>query len=329
MSNVLVTGGAGYIGSHICKVLATAGYLPVTYDNLSRGFSEFVKWGPLIEGNINDSRFLVDVINKYSIKSVIHCAALAYVRESFEIPVDYYENNVSGSISLLRAMKETKVSSLVLSSSCSVYGTPQSIPVKETSSIRPISVYGTTKAIVEELVVDCVKASSLSAVSLRYFNAAGADPEGLIGERHDPEPHVIPSILKNALGSSKIFKLYGTDFDTPDGTAVRDYVHVVDIAEAHLLALQYTFSSPGYNVFNIGSGSGVSIYKLIEVIETILGVKIQVEKHDRKIGDPAVLVADNTLIRKKLNWEASRPQIENIINDAILYMKTLGVKMKV
>ena len=327
MSNILVTGGAGYIGSHICKALANKGYKPIVYDNLVNGHRDFVKWGPLVEGDINNKKLLTNTLQNFSINSVIHCAALAYVRESFDKPLEYFTNNVSGTISLLDAMKDSNARSIVISSSCSVYGIPKELPVTEDSVITPISIYGTTKAIVENIVEECVKNYNFRSISLRYFNAAGADPDGEIGELHEPEPHVIPNILESAFNPSMPFSIFGIDFDTPDGSAIRDYVHVNDLARAHIMALAYLEGHKGYIPINLGSGSGVSILQLVEKVESLIGRKLNIKFKSRHKGDPPVLFSDITMAEKVLGWKPIQSEIDNIIRDSMYYHRK-QIKMK-
>ena len=324
MSNILVTGGAGYIGSHICKELSNNGYSPVVYDNLINGHINFVKWGPLVKGDINDTKLLKDTLNDFSIKSVIHCAALAYVRESFEKPLEYFTNNVSGTISLLGAMKESSARSIVISSSCSVYGIPKVLPVTEKSLVEPISIYGSTKAIMENIVKECVKVDGFRSISLRYFNAAGADPDNEIGELHDPEPHVIPNILKAALYPTIPFSIFGRDFDTPDGSAIRDYIHVKDLANAHIMALAYLEYYNGYKPINLGSGKGVSIFELVKKVEDLVERKLDIKFEKRHIGDPPVLYSDIKLAEEVLGWRPTRSEIDNILKDSMAYQKIIS-----
>ena len=326
MFNVLVTGGAGFVGSHICKTLASNGYTPIVYDNLSHGHSDFVKWGPLVQGDLNNMSLLINTLRVHSIAAVIHCAALAYVRESFERPLEYYSNNISGSITLLNAMREAEVLSIIISSSCSVYGIPNTLPVTESSLIKPISVYGMTKATVENMVEECVNAYGFKSISLRYFNAAGADPDGELGELHNPEPHVLPNILNSAFISNIPFSIYGSDFNTPDGSAIRDYVHVSDLANAHVRALEYLNTTEGYKAFNLGSGKGTSIIELINRVEKITCRKIDLRKEKSHQGDPPILFADISKAKKSLGWVPEISDIDNIIKDSWVYLNKSNSK---
>lgn len=319
MSTVLVTGGAGYVGSHICKALSQAGHMPVVYDNLCRGHRAFVKWGPLVEANITDASAIESLLTEHKVDAVVHCAALAYVAESVERPMEYYDTNVIGAVSLLEAMKAADVKSLVLSSSCAVYGEPATTPIPEDTPFNPMSPYGRTKVMVEEMTVECARAYGFHSVALRYFNAAGADPDGEIGEHHDPETHLIPNVLKAAADSAVSVPLYGTDFDTPDGTAVRDYVHVADLADAHVKALDFAANTEGHHAFNLGTGQGASVKEVIAVAEKVTGNTIAIDPQPRRAGDPPVLVADASKAKDALGWEPSRSDLATIVTDAWRY----------
>lgn len=324
MSSILVTGGAGFIGSHICKALSQAGHAPVVYDNLCRGHQDFVKWGPLVEANITDAASLEAALQEHSIEAVVHCAALAYVAESVERPMEYYDTNVIGAVSLLEAMKAANVKTLVLSSSCAVYGEPTATPITEDAPFKPVSPYGRTKVMVEEMAVECARAYGFQSVALRYFNAAGADPEGEVGERHEPETHLIPNVLKAAAGKSTSVPMFGTDFDTPDGTAVRDYVHVADLADAHVTALDFATANEGHHPFNLGTGEGASVKEVIAMAEQVTGKTITAESHPRRAGDPPVLVAAAGKAKDSLGWNPSRSDLETMIADAWRYMSAGG-----
>lgn len=324
MSTVLVTGGAGYVGSHICKALSQAGHTPVVYDNLCRGYRDFVKWGPLVEADVRDATALEAALTEHGVDAVIHCAALAYVGESVERPMDYYETNVIGAVSLLEAMRGANVKPLVLSSSCAVYGAPATTPIPEDAPFTPVSPYGRTKVMVEEMAVECARAYGFRSVALRYFNAAGADPDGEVGERHDPETHLIPNVLKAASGASPSVPVFGTDFDTPDGTAVRDYVHVVDLADAHLKALDFALANEGHHPFNLGTGQGASVKQVIAMAEKVTGTTITAEGQARRPGDPPTLVADAGKAKDSLGWSPARSDLETIISDAWRYMSAEG-----
>jgi len=262
MKSVLVTGGAGYIGSHACKALASAGYVPVTYDNLCRGNAWAVRWGPLEEGDILDEGRLAAVMTEYGVEGVMHFASFAYVGESNEQPLLYYNNNVGGMISLARAMQQTGVRKIVFSSSCTIFGDQNATSIDEGLPLNPISPYGMSKVTCERIIEDMVKAEGISAAVLRYFNAAGADPDLDVGEAHDPEPHLIPRILEAAINGT-VVEIYGDDYPTPDGSCVRDYVHVSDLATVHVTALESFRDTPEFSPYNLGTGIGHSVKEVI------------------------------------------------------------------
>ncbi len=313
---IIVTGGAGFIGSHTCKRLAEAGYLPVTIDNLRTGHADAVKWGPLETLDVRETLAVADVLRRYSAQTVIHFAACAYVGESVEKPDLYYDNNVGGMISLLSAMKREGVRQIVLSSSCATYGIPQQVPVSEDAPQAPINPYGRTKLICEMMVHDHAVAFGLRSVMLRYFNAAGAEPDGTLSERHDPETHVIPLALMAASGTGPPLKVFGSDYPTPDGTCIRDYIHVTDLAEAHLRALKHLELGGDDLVLNLGTGRGTSIREIMEAIEKTTGCAVPYEMAPRRAGDPAELVAATELSERLLNFRARRSDIGEIIRDA-------------
>ena len=313
---VLVTGGAGYIGSHTCKALSQAGYLPVTYDNLSTGHREAVKWGPLEVGNILDRQNLERVISHHRPEAVLHFAALAYVGESMTSPALYWRNNVAGSLSILEAMENQGVQNMVFSSTCATYGEPEQIPITETESQRPINPYGTTKLVVESMLGGFAGTSAINSVSLRYFNAAGADPDGEIGECHEPETHLIPLVLMAAQSGSEPLTIFGTDYPTSDGTCIRDYIHVTDLAQAHVLALEYLADNNGAHAFNLGHDTGISIMEILEAASQITGREIPHQIGPRRPGDPPVLVSQSALARSRLGWKTRYSDIETIINTA-------------
>ena len=313
---ILVTGGAGYIGAHACKALARAGYLPVTYDNLVHGHPAAVKWGPLEEGNINDRRQLESVMQKYKPDAVMHFAAYAYVGESMENPAKYYHNNAVGTLSLLEAMRQNNINNFIFSSTCATYGMPGQIPIPEHHLQNPINPYGRTKLIIEWILQDFAAAYDLKFVSLRYFNAAGADPDAEIGEHHSPETHLIPLILDVALGRSDQIKIFGTDYDTPDGSCIRDYIHVSDLAEAHLLALEYLRSQKASDVFNLGNGNGFSVRQVIDAAAEVTGCNISFVDSERRPGDPPILIGDSKKIKRVLGWKPTLHELETIIETA-------------
>jgi UDP-glucose-4-epimerase GalE len=314
--NILVTGGAGYIGSHTAKALARAGYRPVTYDSLVYGHRHAVKWGPFVEGDIADTAKLERVIKEEAIDAVVHFAAFAYVGESVTKPEIYFQNNVVGSLSLLDAMRHTNVKPIVFSSTCATYGMPDRMPITEETLQRPINPYGETKLMIERALAWYGPAHDIRSVSLRYFNACGADPEGEIGEEHDPETHLIPLILDAALGKRAAIDVYGTDYPTPDGTAVRDYIHVQDLAEAHVKALAYLFEGGETTQVNLGTGTGNSVREVIDAVERVTGRSVPRREVARRAGDPPELVADPTKANRLLGWKPAMSDIDSIIRTA-------------
>ena len=321
MRKVLVTGGAGYIGSHTSKLLAANGYIPVCYDNLSEGHADLVKWGPLEIGELHDTKKLVDVINAHKPEAVIHFAASAYVGESVNNPFKYYKNNVGGTLSLLEAMKITKLKNIVFSSTCATYGIPEVDLIDEAHPQRPINPYGNTKLIVEKILHDLSINNDINYISLRYFNAAGADSEGEIGENHHPETHLIPLAIFSALRlEQEELQIFGTDFPTQDGTATRDYIHVEDLASAHLKALEYLKVNKTSNIFNLGVGKGVSVKKIISTLNE-LGLNVNFINSPRREGDPSCLVADASKSRTVLKWEPKYTHIKDILLTAVEWHK--------
>jgi len=316
MKKILVTGGAGYIGSQTCKLLCKNGYLPISYDNLIYGHREAVKWGPLVVGDINDVEVLRRTFMEYKPEAVIHFAAYAYVGESVENPGKYYQNNVSGTINLLEMMRNNGCPKIIFSSTCATYGVPESLPLDETSRQNPINPYGKGKLMIEKILEDYEEAYDTRYISLRYFNAAGADPNGELGENHDPETHLIPLTIEAALGKRAVIEVFGTDYDTPDGTAVRDYIHVADLAKAHLLALEYLEKNNISQVFNLGTSIGTSVQEIIHAVEKITGDKVPLIYGERRAGDPPILVASAEKARKILLWEPERSDIYSIVRDA-------------
>ena len=314
--SVLVTGGAGYIGAHACKALAGAGYLPITYDNLVYGHSQSVKWGPLEEGDIGDRLRLETVLQKYKPSAVMHFAAYAYVGESVENPAKYYHNNVTGSLTLLQSMRNCGINRIIFSSTCATYGMPEQIPIGETHPQNPINPYGRSKLMIEWILQDFATAYGLNFVSLRYFNAAGADPDADIGEDHNPETHLIPLVLDAAQDRKNQLKIFGTDYDTTDGTCIRDYIHVSDLADAHLLALEYLRDGGESKVFNLGNGNGFSVREVIATARQITGCDISCAESARRPGDPPVLIGSSDKIRKILGWNPVHNSLESIIETA-------------
>lgn len=313
---ILVTGGAGYIGSHTCKVLAGEGILPITYDNLVYGHEWAVRWGPLERGDLFDGERLTAVLLRYRPSAVIHFAAYAYVGESVTDPGKYYSNNVAGTLSLLKAMRAVGLKRIVFSSTCATYGHPSAVPIMEDHVQLPVNPYGHSKLMIEQILRDFGHAYGLRSVALRYFNAAGADPEGEIGEDHDPETHLIPLVLRAVSDPSSPVTVFGTDYSTPDGTCIRDYVHVVDLAVAHALALKRLEGSQDFAAFNLGTGRGHSVREVIEAAKRVTGRDVPFVEGARRPGDPPVLVADAKLVRDALGWRPKWTDIGDIIQTA-------------
>ncbi|MBX5106330.1 UDP-glucose 4-epimerase GalE [Rhizobium lentis] len=299
---VLVVGGAGYIGSHTCLDLANKGYRPVVFDNFSNGHREFVKWGPAEEGDIRDRARLDEVLAKHKPAAILHFAALIEVGESVKDPVSFYENNVIGTLTLLSAAQAAGINAFVFSSTCATYGLPQSVPLDETHRQMPINPYGRTKYIVEQALADYDQYKSLRSVVLRYFNAAGADFEGRIGEWHQPETHAIPLAIDAALGRRQGFKVFGSDYETRDGTCVRDYIHVLDLADAHVRAVEYLLKGGDSVALNLGTGTGTTVKELLGAIEDVSNRPFPVEYIGRREGDSHTLVANNDKARDVLGW---------------------------
>lgn len=313
---ILVCGGAGYIGSHINKMLAEKGCETIVFDNLIYGHREAVKWGTFVEGDLMDRYLLSRVFEKYDIEAVFHFAAYAYVGESVKEPEKYYYNNVANTLNLLQVMREHGCRSIIFSSTCATYGEPERLPITEDMPQRPINPYGATKLMVEHIFKDYEKAYGLQFVVLRYFNAAGADPEGKIGESHNPETHLIPLVLDVAGGQRPYIKVFGTDYDTPDGSCVRDYIHVTDLAAAHLQALRHLEKGGGSGFFNLGNERGTSVLEVIEAAKKVTGKEIQVMLADRRPGDPAKLVGSSQKAKTILGWEPVYGDIERIVEHA-------------
>ena len=313
---ILVTGGAGYIGSHVCMALAEAGYQPVTYDSLADGHEWAVRWGPLEGGDITDCTRLTAVMEHYRPLAVMHFAGHIAAGESVSDPGKYYRTNVGGSLCLLEAMRAHGLAHLVFSSSAAVYGTPDATPIPETHPLRPINPYGMSKLMVEHMIGDFATAHGLCAASLRYFNAAGADPSGVIGEAHDPETHAIPLAIQAALGARPHFEIFGTDYPTPDGTAIRDYVHVVDLATAHLAALQHLLHGGEGLAVNVGTGHGHSVREVVAAVESAAGRSLNTREGPRRAGDPPALVADPSVAMERLGWRPRHTELSDIVASA-------------
>lgn len=316
MKTILVTGGAGYIGSHVCKALAAGGYLPVTFDNLIYGHRSAVQWGPLVEGDILDRDALDRAFGEFRPLAVMHFAAFAYVGESVTDPGKYYRNNVAGSLTLLEAMRDRQISQLVFSSTCATYGVPRVTPITEDHPQQPVNPYGASKQMIEQILRDFDIAHGIRSIALRYFNAAGADPTGAIGEDHTPETHLIPLILDAAAGVRPDITIFGDQYPTHDGTCVRDYIHVSDLAQAHLLALRALESGHPSCAYNLGNGRGFSVKQVIDVAQAITARPIPVRIGAARSGDPPHLVGDATRIRNELGWVPEYPDLPSIIESA-------------
>ncbi len=316
---VLVAGGAGYIGSHTCKALARAGHQPIVYDNLHTGHPWAVKWGPLVQGDIDDPVALGAALREYRPEAVINFAALAYVGESGVEPLRYYRNNVAGMVTLLETMQAHDVASIVFSSSCATYGVPDRLPIQESTRQDPINPYGRTKLMGEQILKDACAAHGFGAIALRYFNAGGADPDGELGEEHDPETHLVPLVLQAAAGLRSSLSIFGTDYDTPDGTCIRDYVHVSDLATAHVAALSRCRAGE-FKAYNLGAGSGTSIAEIVSRARAITGCEIRVDEAPRRPGDPPVLVADVAFAREALAWQPQHSALDEVIGSAWRWM---------
>jgi UDP-glucose-4-epimerase GalE len=321
--NVLVTGGAGYIGAHCCQELARRGFQPVVYDNLSTGHREHVRWGELVEGDIGDAAGLDEVCSRFRITAVMHFAAFIEVGESVANPLKYYANNVTGSLQLIRAMVRHGIGHIVFSSSAAVYGNPQYVPIDEEHPTRPLSPYGRSKLMVERILADCESAHGLRWMALRYFNAAGADPAARIGERHNPESHLIPRILDAAGDGARPVQVYGTDYPTPDGSCIRDYIHVADLARAHVLALERLLAGNDGGAFNLGQGRGYSVLEVIRQAARITGKPLPIQTGPRRPGDPPVLIAANRKAQDRLGWFPEQSSLEDIIASAWKWHCTL------
>jgi UDP-glucose 4-epimerase len=316
MARILVVGGAGYIGSHMVKMLARAGHDVATLDNFSTGYRDAVVAGRVIEGDLADRALLDRVFAQGRFDGVMHFASFIQVGESVREPGKYYRNNVFHTLNLLDAMVTHGVRAFIFSSTAAVFGEPQYVPIDEAHPKAPINPYGASKLMVERMLADYDAAHGLRSVALRYFNAAGADPEGELGERHDPETHLIPLVLQAAAGRRPAIHVFGTDYDTPDGTCIRDYVHIQDLCAAHLLALEQLAAGAPSAAYNLGNGAGFSVRQVIAAAERVTGLKIPVEFAPRRAGDPARLVADSRLARQALGWTPAHPDLDTIVAHA-------------
>lgn len=313
---ILVCGGAGYIGSHINKELNKNGYETIVFDNLIYGHREAVKWGTFIEGDLSNTEDIEKVFSTYDIEAVFHFAAYAYVGESVNEPEKYYYNNVVNTLNLLKVMRKHNCKKIIFSSTCATYGEPEKVPITEEMLQNPINPYGMTKLTVERIFKDYKKAYGLQFAVLRYFNAAGADPDGEIGESHDPETHIIPLVLDAASGKRADIKVFGTDYDTPDGSCIRDYIHVTDLADAHLRALHYLENGGEGDFFNLGNTIGTSVLEIVDSVKRVTGKDFKVTLSDRRAGDPAKLVGSSEKARRVLGWEPKYADIDTIVKHA-------------
>ncbi|MBI1775327.1 MAG: UDP-glucose 4-epimerase GalE [Proteobacteria bacterium] len=316
-ASVLVTGGAGYIGSHACKALSRAGFRPIVYDNLVNGHAEAVRWGPLVEGDLADAGRLRAVMSAERVRCVMHFAAYAYVGESMEKPADYFHNNVVNTVTLLDAMRDVGADTIVFSSTCATYGKPNRVPVVEEHPQVPVSPYGESKLMAERLLAWYGQAYGIHHANLRYFNAAGADPDGEIGEDHKPETHLIPLAIQAALGQGPALQLFGTDWPTPDGSCIRDFIHVSDLADAHVLALRHLLTEGGSFNVNLGTGTGHSVHEVIRTVERFTGLGVPLVRAPRRAGDPPVLVADAGKALGLLGWRPLRSDLDSIVETAL------------
>ena len=315
-TRVLVTGGAGYIGSHTAKLLARAGFEPVVFDNFATGHPWAVKWGPLVRGDLQDAELIHTVLIKYQVRAVMHFAASAYVGESMRCPRKYFRNNALNSVNLLDAMVDTGVKHVVFSSTCATYGMATTVPIPEDHTQQPVNPYGESKRFVERTLYWYGEAYGLRWVALRYFNAAGADPEGEIGEEHDPETHLIPMAVQAGLAELPRLEIYGTDYPTRDGTAIRDFIHVTDLAEAHVLALKHLLEGGESTALNLGAGRGHSVREVVAEVERTSGRRFVIQEAARRPGDPPILVADAGRAGQLLGWRPQYSNLDTIINTA-------------
>lgn len=316
MSNILVVGGAGYIGSHMCKVLGQNGHTPIVLDNLIYGHRNAVRWGPFVEGAVEDRSLLDRVFSEYAIDAVMHFAAYCYVGESVTEPAKYYRNNVANTLSLLEVMVEKNIDKFLFSSTCATYGKALSLPLTETHRQAPVNPYGRSKLMVEQILADYKAAYGMTYTALRYFNAAGADPAGEIGEDHRPETHLIPLVLKTALGQNETVRIFGDDYPTEDGTCVRDYIHVMDLAQAHLLALEQLLAGDPGDVYNLGNGNGYSVREIVRVARQVTGRPIPAVIAERRPGDPAVLIGSSDKAIDRLGWRPAFADLATIVETA-------------
>ena len=319
MATILVTGGAGYIGSHACKALAAAGHVPVAYDNLVTGWQQAVKFGPFEQGDLHDAERLAEVFARWQPEAVMHFAALSNVGEASAKPGLYWRNNVGGSMSLLDAMVGAGCKRIVFSSTCATYGDRDGVVLDEQAGFAPLNAYGASKAAVEAMLADYGRAHDIAHVSFRYFNVAGADASGEIGEAHDPETHLIPLALQAATGRRGALTLFGTDYDTHDGTCVRDYVHVEDLVAAHILGLDHLARGGEQTAFNLGTGQGFSVREVVDAVARVTGLEVPMIEGPRRAGDAVALVSGSTLAGEVLGWRAERSTLDQMIGSAFAW----------
>jgi len=318
---ILIVGGAGYIGSHTNKLLSKRGYKTVVFDNLVYGHREFAKWGDFVLGDLANKDQIRACFKKYQMEAVMHFSAFAYVNESVIDPAKYYRNNVANTLNLLDIMRELGVSKFIFSSSCATYGYPREIPISENHPQSPINPYGKTKLMVEDILKDYDRAYGIKFINLRYFNAAGADPEGEIGEWHDPETHLIPLTIYAALGRKESIKIYGTDYPTQDGTCIRDYIHVFDLADAHIKGLEYLKEKKESDSFNLGNDRGHSVREVVDMVRHIAGKNFKVVERERREGDLPVLISDSKKAKEILGWTSWYDSLETIVETALNWHK--------
>ena len=320
---VLVAGGAGYVGSHTCKALAASGFVPVVYDNLSTGYRHFVRWGPLIEGDLLDKGALERAFTDHRPVAALHFAACAYVGESMEDPAKYYSNNVVGALHFMNAAREGGNVPIVFSSTCAVYGKARTVPISEDALLSPVSPYGRTKLAIEQALSDYDAAYGLRSICLRYFNASGCDPDGEVGESHDPETHLVPRAILAAMKRLVELTIFGDDYPTPDGTAIRDYVHVCDLADAHVAAVHLLLAGGESASLNLGTGAGLSVRDVVNAVERVTGLDVPCRVDSRRPGDPAVLVACSSRAKRLLGFSTARSDVETIVRTAHTWLARL------
>ncbi len=319
--NILVTGGAGFIGSHTVLKLKEKNHFIVVYDNLSKGYEELIFSDEFVKGDIHNKKLLIDTIKKYDISAVLHFAAFIEAGESMHKPSKYFNNNSAGTLSLLDAVVETNVKNFIFSSTAALYGYPDKIPIKEDSPLIPVNAYGESKLLVEKILKWYSEIYKLKYVSLRYFNAAGSDEKLRTGEMHRPETHLIPLAIQAAYGEREKMYIFGTDYNTKDGTCIRDYIHVSDLANAHLLALNYLLTEQKSNIFNLGSEQGYSVREVVDVVKKVTGKNFTVEETERRPGDPETLIASSKKIKSVLNWKPEYTDLNQIVSTAVEYYK--------